>query len=225
MLVLHGIWKPPETLKDRGDFFLWGESSSISPVKRRGRPPKAGTQRAHPFQATEIDLKRVIEFLNSGHDISKKARSDNLLLLLPSFPAYPQASPDLLSDDGEESAGESVSLSQWKVNGLCIHPEDAIILFSSLSGTWIESDTAMGTDLRFWSKVSKFAMELLSKQHFIPGIVFSDSMAFARWEYVLNDENDKMRFSMLARSMPPVCRALSQNRIQKIGRASCRERV
>ena len=214
MLVLHGIWKPPETLKDRGDFFLWGESSSISPVKRRGRPPKAGTQRAHPFQATEIDLKRVIEFLNSGHDISKKARSDNLLLLLPSFPAYPQASPDLLSDDGEESAGESVSLSQWKVNGLCIHPEDAIILFSSLSGTWIESDTAMGTDLRFWSKVSKFAMELLSKQHFIPGIVFSDSMAFARWEYVLNDENDKMRFLMLARSMPPVCRALSKNRIQ-----------
>lgn len=172
MIVLHGIWKPPETLKDRGDFFLWGESSSISPVKRRGRPPKAGTQRPHPFQATEKDLKRVVESLNSGHDISEKARSDNVLLLLPSLPGSPQASPDLLRDDGAENVEESVSLSHWKVNGLSIQPEDAIILFSSLSGTWIESDAAMGTDLRFWSKVSKFAMELLSKQHFIPGIVF-----------------------------------------------------
>ncbi len=217
MIVLHGIWKPQETLKDRGDFFLWGESSSISPVKRRGRPPKAGTQRAHPFQAVEKDLERVIDSLDSGHDsnISKKARSDNMILLLPSFSKSPQASPDLLRDDNEERAEESVSLSQWKVDGLSIQPEDAVLLLSSLSGAWTENDSAViGTDLRFWSKVSKFAMELLSKQHFVPGIVFSDSMAFAQWQYVLNDENDRTRFSMLARSMPPVCRALHQSRIQ-----------
>jgi SNF2 family DNA or RNA helicase len=217
MIVLHGIWKPPETLKDRGDFFLWGESSSILPVKRRGRLPKAGTQRAHPFQVAEEDLNRVIESLHSGHsgNIGKKASSDNVLLLLPSFSNFPQASPDLLRDDSAESAEETVSLSQWKVEGLSIQAEDAVLLLSSLSGTWTENDSAVvGTDLRFWSKVSKFAMELLSKQHFVPGIVFSDSMAFARWQYVLNDENDRMHFSMLSRSMPPVCRALVQNRIQ-----------
>jgi hypothetical protein len=162
-------------------------------------------------------LKVAIESLDSGQggNISKKARSDKVPLLLPSFSSSPQASPDLLRDDGGENAEEPVSLSQWKVDGLCIPPEDAVMLLNSLSGAWIENDGAViGTDIRFWSKVSKFAMELLSKQHFVPGIVFSEkSMAFARWQYALNDENARMRFSMLARSMPPVCRALVQNRV------------
>jgi|GEM_PF-3446449 hypothetical protein len=43
MIVLHGIWKPPEAPGDRGDFFLGGESSGISTAKRRGRPPKSGS--------------------------------------------------------------------------------------------------------------------------------------------------------------------------------------
>jgi hypothetical protein len=46
---------------------------------------------------------------------------------------------------------------QWKVEGLCIPPEDAVMLLCSLSGAWTENDSAViGTDLRFWSKVSKF---------------------------------------------------------------------
>ncbi|HEY9247471.1 MAG TPA: SNF2 helicase-associated domain-containing protein, partial [Candidatus Methanoperedens sp.] len=224
MIVLHGTWKSPETLKDRGDFFLWGESSSISssPVKRRGRPPKVDIRRMHPFQVTEKDLKRVIESLDSGHDgnIARRAHPDNMQFLLPSLSNSPQASPDLLIDDSAKSAEERVSLSKWKVEGLSIQAEDAVLMLSSLSGIWMENDSAViGTDLRFWSKVSKFAMELLSKQHFVPGIVFSDSMAFARWQYVLNDENDRMRFSMLARSMPHVCRALVQDRIQNTRKA------
>ncbi len=214
MIVLHGTWKPAATVIDRGDFFLWGESSSISPVKRRGRTSNI-KQRNHPFQAAEKDLKSVMEFLDSGMSsiIGKKTHPDNMLLLLPSYSKSPQASPDLLRDDSEESTEETASLSQWKVDGLCIQPDDAVLSLSSLSGAWTENDTAVGTDLRFWSKVSKFAMELLSKQHFMPGIVISDNRAFARWQYVLNDENDRMRFSMLARSMPPVCRALVQNRV------------
>lgn len=214
MIVLHGTWEPPESIKERGNFFIWGETSSILPVKQRGRPPKIGTERAHPFQASEKDLKSVIESLNpaDGGSISKKAHPDNVFLLLPSYSKSPQASPDLLRDNGSESVGDTVSLSQWKVSGLSIQPEDAVLLLGSLSGVWAGNGSAViGTDLRFWSKVSKFAMELLSKQHFVPGIVLSeDGMAFARWQCVLNDEDDRIRMSMLARSMPPVCRALNQ---------------
>lgn len=213
MIVLHGTWKQKETLENRGDFFIWGESSS-STAKRRGRIPKASTQHTHPFQASEKDLRSIIESLNpeSGSIISKKARPDNVVLTLPSFSRSPQASPDLLRD--EESAEETVCLSQWKMNGLCIQPEDAVLLLSFLSGAWTQMDgAAIGTDLRFWSKVSKFAMELLSKQHFVPGIVFSENgKAFAQWQYVLNDEDDRMHMSMFVRSMPPVCRSFHQNR-------------
>jgi hypothetical protein len=215
MIVLHGIWRPPEASGDRGDFFLWGESSFISPVKRRGRPPNSAA--SHPYQALEKDLKIAIESFDSvqGVNISKKARSNKLPLLLPSLSRSPLASPDMLRDDIGEIAEGPLCLSQWKVDGLCIPPEDAVMLLSSLSGAWTENDSAViGTDLRFWSKVSKFAMELLSKQHFVPGIVFSkNNMAFARWQYALNDEDARTRFSKLSRSMPPVCRALVQNSV------------
>ncbi|WP_094227628.1 DEAD/DEAH box helicase [Methanolobus psychrotolerans] len=217
MIVLHGIWKPPENLHEQGSFVLWGEDSTVLPVKRRGRPPKVTTHRVHPFQAGEEDLRKAIGALysESGSIINEKIISDDVLLLLPSNPRSPQASPDLLLDRYEDGAVEDLGLSQWKVNGLGIRTENAVLLLNSLSEERMEkNDTIIGTDLRFWIKVSKFAMELLSKQHYVPGMVFSgEETAFSRWQYVLNDKNDTTRFSMLVDSMPPVCRALVQNGI------------
>ncbi|VVB94057.1 RNA polymerase-associated protein RapA [uncultured archaeon] len=206
MIVLHGTWKPPETAEGAGSFFFWGESS-ISPARKRGRLPKAGSPRAHPFQASENDIRAVLESVDPER--VRKVQIDSALFSFPSYSKYPQASPDLLRDEDEVEG--ALTLQQWKVKGLCITPEDAVSLLSSLSGTWA-GDAAIGTDTRFWSKASKLAMELLSKQHFVPGIVSFDGMEFARWQYVLNDDNDRTRFSMLMRSMPPVCRALVQNR-------------
>ncbi|NJD54154.1 MAG: DEAD/DEAH box helicase [Candidatus Methanoperedens sp.] len=56
-------------------------------------------------------------------------------------------------------------------------------------------------------------MELMSKQHFVPGLVSSDKngQSFARWQYVLNDQDDMIRMSMLARGMPPICRSILLN--------------
>ncbi|MBW6517261.1 MAG: DEAD/DEAH box helicase [ANME-2 cluster archaeon] len=219
MIALHGTWKPSERIDTLGDFFIWGELSTASTIKRRGRPPKisASTPRPHPFQAPNEDLNRVIAFLENGNDsiITNRTYQDNVLLSLPSFSKSPQASPDLLRDDGSEETDEPVGLIPWKVHGLSILPQDAVTLLNSLSGAWIEYDnTVIGTDLRFWSNVSKFALELLSNQHFFPGMVISEeSKIFSRWQYMLNDEEDRMRFSILANSMPPVCRSLLQNTI------------
>ncbi len=213
MIVLHGTWKPLETgkVKDRGKFFLWGESSS-APQRRRRQKEEP---RTHPFQAAHKDLLTAVESLDSGNGriSGKNALPDYVLLSLPSYSNSPQASPDLLRDNGM-GAEETVILSPWKVDGLTIQPEDAVLLLGSLSGAWTENGSAViGTDLRFWSKISKFTMELLSKQHFVPGIVFSDNSVFAQWQYVLNDEDERLRMSLLARSMPPVCRAVLQNSI------------
>jgi SNF2 family DNA or RNA helicase len=222
MIALHGTWKPSETIDDQGDFFIWGESSTDSTIKRRGRPPKisASKPRSHPFQVAHEDLKMVIELLEviNGSITSTKTRKDDVLLSLPTLSRSPQASPDLLRDNGNESTDEPVGLIPWKIEGLSIPPENAISLLSSLSGAWIEHDnTVIGTDLRFWSNVSKFSLELLSKQHFVPGIVVSeDGKVLPRWQYLLNDDDDIMHFSMLANSMPPVCRALLQNKVPNV---------
>ncbi|HJH32297.1 MAG TPA: DEAD/DEAH box helicase [Methanosarcinaceae archaeon] len=218
MIVLHGTWKPAESLIDRGKFFLWGEDSS-RPLKRRGRPPKIapGTAPTHNYQAADADLLDILRSLDLQNykSVSEKAHPDELTFLLPSYPKYPQPSPDMLREDENENPDETAELVLWKINGLGIAVEDAVLLFSSFTGAWKETDNiTIGSDLWYWSKISKFAIELLSKQHFVPGVVTSETKkaeTFARWQYVLNEKDDRTQMSMLSRSMPPVCTSYIDN--------------
>ena len=213
MIVLHGTWKPAAAIQEQGNFFLWGESSTSPKVKRRGRP-RAGTLRPHPFQASQDDILKIITALDLANSGIKKARPDSVFITLPSISNSPQASPDLIREDDSENGTEKVGLAAWKIDGLSLPPEDAVSLLTMLSGFWTGIDGfAIGTDFRFWSKVSKFAMELLSKQHFVPGLVVSENngKSFARWQYALNDHEDMTRMSMLAGGMPPICRSILQN--------------
>lgn len=213
MIVLHGTWKPPATVEERGDFFIWGESSTPARLKRRGRP-RAGIPRSHPFQASKDDILKIITALDFANSGIKKAHPDSVFITLPSFSKSPQASPDLIREEDGEYGHEKVGLSAWKIDGLSLPPEDAVSLLAMLSGFWTGIDGfAIGIDFRFWSKVSKFAMELLSKQHFVPGLVSSvnNGQSFARWQYVLNDQDDMTRMSMLVGGMPPICRSILQN--------------
>lgn len=213
MIVLHGTWKPPAAIEERGDFFLWGESSTSSRVKRRGRP-RAGIQQAHPFQASKDEILKIITALDFENNDMGKARQDSVFITLPSISNSPQASPDLVREDNSENGQEKVGLTSWKIDGLSLPPEDAMSLLTMLNGIWTGIDGfAIGTDFLFWSKVSKFAMELLAKQHFVPGLASSENNAksFARWQYVLNDKDDIAHMSMLSGGMPPICRSILQN--------------
>jgi len=212
MIVLHGTWNPPEKKKNGGNFFLWGETSSYSPINRKGRPPKI---RAHPFQVDENRLYKVIESLDieNGKNFSKKMRPEDVIYLLPSYSKSPQASPNLFLEDNVKNLEDLVELYPWKVNGLNISHDIAISLLASLSEVRTKTQgTIIGTDLRFWSNISKFIIELLSKQQFIPGIVISENNEnIAQWEHVLDRSEDKLRFSMLVKSMPPVCMSILQD--------------
>lgn len=218
MIVLHGTWKPAASIVDQGQFFLWGEDSS-KPLKRRGRPPKitSGEARTHNFQASDNDLLHIIESLDLeyGTGIDAKAHPADATFLLPSFSKYPQPSPDMLVEDEGNNNDEPAEMAYWKINGLCISPQYAVLLFNSFTGAWMENDGyTIGTDLRFWSKASKFAMELLTKQHFIPGLVESDTKkgeTFSRWQYVLSEDEERTHMSMLSRSMPHVCTSFIEN--------------
>ncbi|MFZ3168919.1 MAG: DEAD/DEAH box helicase [Candidatus Methanoperedens sp.] len=211
MIVLHGTWKPAASLGEQGDFFLWGESSSSAKLKRRGRP-RARIEHSHPFQASKDDILKIITSLDPANSVIKNARQDSVFITLPSNSNSPQASPDLIKEGDSENGNGKVALAAWKIDGLSLPPEDAVSLLTMLSGLWTGDDFAIGTDFRFWSKVSKFAMELMSKQHFVPGLFSIDNgQSFARWQYVLNDQDDMKRMSMLSGGMPPICRSILLN--------------
>lgn len=66
----------------------------------------------------------------------------------------------------------------------------------------------IGNDLLFFSSISKFALEILVGQHYLPSVWLDASCGFfALWQPAIFDAKIQERFEALIQEMPPVCRA------------------
>jgi hypothetical protein len=72
----------------------------------------------------------------------------------------------------------------------------------------MSSTAVLSGDIRFWSAASKFAIELLARQRFVPTLDRRNGEFEAGWRPVLDDPRDQQRISQLVGAMPPVARAL-----------------
>ncbi len=204
MIILHGTWKTSAAQSNPSTFFFWAEDSS-KPLKRRGRPPKTDPGQAphHPFQASTDELQRSLKEFTDIRPVP-----DTAAITLPSNSKHPHPSPDMHADfDNTEKL-----LKQWSLQGLSMRTEDATLMLASLSGAWLQAeDTRPGSDLWYWSKTAGFALELLSKQHFIPSTIEKGKHTYAQWEYVLSTPEDLERIHLLKKSIPPVCSAFDHD--------------
>ena len=94
---------------------------------------------------------------------------------------------------------DEVVLSPVEVEAIALAPVDA--MFHLLT---FDPEEKMGDDLRFWQIAARFTLELLARERYVPAI---NDKNVALWQTVLAGE-DRSRFVRMARSMPPVCRAL-----------------
>ncbi len=104
----------------------------------------------------------------------------------------------LSSSDSNDSADE-VTLQPVEISALKLSAVDAMFHLLTLS-----PDENMGDDLRFWQTAARFILELLARERYVPTI---NDRNVALWQPVLAGD-DRGRFTRLARSMPPVCRAM-----------------
>jgi len=122
--------------------------------------------------------------------------------------------PRWLLRDGAESFDESPGLKAWRVEGIGIPILDMLDVLAVLPATREDLRTGqrVGDDLRFWGIAAKFVLELLGRQRFLPGLRHEDGTYTGSWMPYLDDPVDEPRFLALIRGMPPVCRALLQER-------------
>ncbi|MCC7371180.1 MAG: DEAD/DEAH box helicase [Chloroflexi bacterium] len=71
----------------------------------------------------------------------------------------------------------------------------------------MNQELALGSDARYWRSVAKLALELVARERFVPTLDARAGLR-ARWRPVLIDPRDASRFALLARAMPPACRAI-----------------
>ncbi|PZV14865.1 MAG: ATP-dependent helicase [Leptolyngbya sp.] len=103
-------------------------------------------------------------------------------------------------------------LHPWKVEGLCLSATEALLFLNSLPlGYQPVEEAFVSGDLRFWSHVARWSLDLLARTKFLPGLEKrieeqDDFTVFAHWEPLLDSAIDQARLVQFSDRMPPACR-------------------
>jgi SNF2 family DNA or RNA helicase len=230
MAILHGNWLVKQ---ENSCLFIWGETWR-SP--RVNFDPQAGEDiPTHPLAMTAKELHEWLvsqnikianltqpakETVNVGR--SRKTASVNQVTL----PTHCQiiAAPTHILETTETSTTlspvHSASLETdfppylqpWKVEGFCLHPAAAFAFLSSLPLSTVNGEDAfLGGDLRFWSQVARWSLDLISRCKFLPTIQRQvDGSLVANWQVLLDSAVDATRLEKFSQLMPLACRTYQE---------------
>ncbi|MDJ0737721.1 MAG: SNF2-related protein [Nostocaceae cyanobacterium] len=240
MAILHGSWLVQNR---NGCLFVWGETwrtltdkfdgSELTevPFHPLAMTPQEliqwlGTANIQPFNVLEPQLKGT----KTRSKVSSKAvrtaninlPTDSQIFALPSYIVEPKRGKKagkVLISPAHSAAFDLDNpspqyLQPWQIEGFCLQPGDAIKLLSSLPlSTAKEEDNFVGGDLRFWSQIARWSLDLIARCKFLPTIEQqSDGTIIARWQALLDSATDGTRLEKFSQLMPLACRSYVENR-------------
>ncbi len=192
MLVIHAAW-------DGGRLVLWAEETTDA-----GPSASRAEIRPHPFAASAAALAAELpRWGDAAAEAAGKAASGETVLLLPSSARRPLPSPET----GLQTAARQAKISMWRVPALLVEPGPALRMLTAA----LEPPPTAGPSLRYLAAVAAHAREIVRRGRVLPQLVAEDGGYAARWRPVLTGPH-AARFRELAAAMPPVCRAVREER-------------
>jgi SNF2 family DNA or RNA helicase len=125
------------------------------------------------------------------------------------------AAPILPQHSAASDHEHSLFLYPWQIEGICLAPAAAATFLNSLPlGTANGEDSFLSGDLRFWSHVSRWSLDLLARSKFLPDLKTTDrgpssnskGLFLARWQPLLDSAIDQVRLTNFIDRMPSACR-------------------
>ncbi|MEH1837523.1 MAG: DEAD/DEAH box helicase [Nostoc sp.] len=103
-------------------------------------------------------------------------------------------------------------LQPWRVEGFCLNPSEAVKFLAAIPLNAAKGEDAfLGGDLRFWSQVARWSLDLISRCKFLPTIERqSDGTFAAKWQVLLDSAVDGTRLEKFSANMPLVCRTYQE---------------
>ncbi|MGF2039840.1 MAG: SNF2-related protein [Nostoc sp. CmiVER01] len=103
-------------------------------------------------------------------------------------------------------------LQPWRVEGFCLNPSEAVKFLAAVPLNAAKGEDAfLGGDLRFWSQVARWSLDLISRCKFLPTIDRQSNGAFAaKWQVLLDSAVDGTRLERFSANMPLVCRTYQE---------------
>ena len=233
MAILHGNW----LLKSqKGCLFIWGETWRSPRVNFESNG--SGDIPLHPLAMTSVELSEWLPSQNMAITnfiqqpqvaMATTGRTRKAASATEIMPTYSQiiALPTYIPEGSKEGTAaifpvHSASLGldtdspqylqPWRVEGFCLNPSEAVKFLTAVPLNAAKGEDAfLGGDLRFWSQVARWSLDLISRCKFLPTIDRQSDGAFAaKWQVLLDSAVDGTRLEKFSANMPLVCRTFQE---------------
>ncbi|AFY43074.1 DEAD/DEAH box helicase [Nostoc sp. PCC 7107] len=231
MAILHGSW----VRKNQNScLFIWGETWRSPQVNWDITQSPEIPQ--HPLAMTGVELSEWLAAKNIAITSSKQQQAQtqprSRKTTKPpeaSLPTYSHiiALPTQILENTKDKtfnllpvhsasqdleSGASPYLQPWQVAGFCLNTSEAIKFLQSLPlNITSGKDTFLAGDLRFWSQVARWSLDLISRSKFLPNIQQqADVTTDAGWQVLLDSAVDSTRLEKFAAKMPLACRTYQE---------------
>jgi SNF2 family DNA or RNA helicase len=222
MAILHGSWLSKE---QQDCLFIWGET---------WRSPRIQINFSelalNPLAMTASELTawlssekiNIANLITQPHQKSSPKAATSTKINLPIHSQIVNLPTEILEITQTEIAlvspvhsgaltsetNDPRCLQPWLVEGFCLHPLAAIKFLTSLPLNIVnENKSFLGGDLRFWSQVARWSLDLISRSKFLPTIQRHANGNFdTKWQVVVDSAIDGTRLEKFASKMPLVCR-------------------
>ncbi|MCX7593230.1 MAG: DEAD/DEAH box helicase [Fischerella sp.] len=96
----------------------------------------------------------------------------------------------------------------WRVEGFCLSPKETVKFLTSLPLSAANGeDGFIGGDLRFWSQVARWSLDLIARCKFLPILERQTGGSIvAKWQALLDSALDSSRLEKFSQLMPLACR-------------------
>lgn len=213
-------------------FFLWGETWRSATAPIRSFSPAS----PHPFSLSVEELADALETLHQskflalppalasvlqggGLDSNRRSAQGKLRSeaqwqerTLGLLCHWTKAGMMPLHSATGLDAAEDLSLYPLKVSGLCLSAAIATEFLLALPlGSDLQAEDPLGSDLRYWSHVSRWSLDLLVRAKVLPTVAKDNSNTpehrtlYAYWQPLLDSAVDQTRLRQMRSQMPLVC--------------------
>ncbi|EDX87895.1 SNF2 family N-terminal domain protein [Synechococcus sp. PCC 7335] len=230
MATLHGNWLP-----DLQRFFLWGETwRKANPIELSmlSAEEPTVTPATHPYQLSQAELQNVFQksdeldllWMRSELEVAKAKKGAkrngksagragqrkwlSRTVVLPTlFNDFKQAKatgvgllPVLSADHQVASA-----IHPWEISGALLGATTTVKLLSTLPLGRSEASDFVGDDLRYWSHLTRWCLDLLARGKFVPVVGGDKKGAIATWQLLLDSATDQTRLKDFCDRLPLIC--------------------
>ncbi|MGF1589513.1 MAG: DEAD/DEAH box helicase [Pleurocapsa sp.] len=210
MSIIHGSW-----IVNSGQdyFFVWGQAWR-SLVNETFSLNKSGDF-IHPFNLSHPELLAL--FQSHELDVAKLLDESKWQVQLVGMPTIVTGTAETKKVQpvfaGNAVEDESkLDLYLWEVQGFRLTPGETINLLQILSLSSLQKNADyLAGDIRFWSHIYRWALDLIVRQKFLPGIEVQRSRQTnsyrSVWQPVIDSEVDRVRLAKFIQALPEACLA------------------